>query len=111
MIKFDWKIDEIAVLYETPLLELIFNANQMHRTYHNIGEIQVCYLISIKTGGCPEDFDILPMDKSRGFTANFGKFTNDNAIRLSRGSYSYSRLQLSKACMDTNPKRSLSCLS
>jgi biotin synthase len=51
----DWTRDQILALYHSPLMDLVFRAAQVHRAYHDPAEIQVCKLISIKTGGCPED--------------------------------------------------------
>jgi biotin synthase len=46
---------EIKELYDTPVMELVFQAAVVHRAHHQPDEVQVCKLISIKTGGCPED--------------------------------------------------------
>ncbi|MDZ7960818.1 MAG: biotin synthase BioB [Aulosira sp. DedQUE10] len=54
-IRYDWQEAEIQAIYNTPLLELIYQAASVHRQYHDPSKIQVCKLISIKTGGCPED--------------------------------------------------------
>jgi biotin synthase len=54
-IRHDWSLDEIRELFHTPLMELIFRAAAMHRRFHDPAEVQVCKLISIKTGACPED--------------------------------------------------------
>jgi biotin synthase len=54
-IRHDWSIQEIRSLFAEPLLELVFRAAGIHRQYHDPAEVQVCKLISIKTGGCPED--------------------------------------------------------
>ncbi|MEH2389649.1 MAG: biotin synthase BioB, partial [Nostoc sp.] len=54
-IRYDWQEIEIQAIYNTPLLELIYQAASVHRQYHDSTKIQVCKLISIKTGGCPED--------------------------------------------------------
>ncbi|WYL95696.1 MAG: biotin synthase BioB [Gloeotrichia echinulata IR180] len=54
-IRYDWQKTEIQAIYNTPLLELIYQAASAHRQYHDPKQIQVCKLISIKTGGCPED--------------------------------------------------------
>lgn len=54
-IRYDWQETEIRAIYDTPLLELIYQAASVHRQYHNPKHIQVCKLISIKTGACPED--------------------------------------------------------
>jgi len=54
-IRNDWTIDALQELYALPLLELISKSNRVHAQYHTVSEIQVGSLISIKTGGCPED--------------------------------------------------------
>ncbi|BAB73620.1 biotin synthase BioB [Anabaena sp. FACHB-709] len=54
-IRYDWHKAEIRAVYDTPLLELIYQAASVHRQFHNPKQIQVCKLISIKTGACPED--------------------------------------------------------
>lgn len=54
-IRHDWTFDQLKNFYELPLLELISKSNRIHSQFHQPGEIQVCSLISIKTGGCPED--------------------------------------------------------
>jgi biotin synthase len=51
----DWTHDEIAELFDLPFTELVFRAAEVHRTHHRAGEVQLCTLLSIKTGGCPED--------------------------------------------------------
>ncbi len=56
----DWTQDEIRAIYDTPLLELIYNAATLHRKYHVGDEIQICSLINIKVGGCPEDCKYCP---------------------------------------------------
>jgi len=59
-IRNDWSIAEIKEIYEKPLLELVFEAAQVHRKYHTPSEVQVCTLLSVKTGGCPEDCAYCP---------------------------------------------------
>lgn len=54
-IRYDWTIEELQELYAMSLLELIAKANLLHNQFHKPCEVQVCSLISIKTGGCPED--------------------------------------------------------
>jgi biotin synthase len=54
-IRYDWQKAEIQAIYNTPFLELIYQAASVHRQYHDPTKIQVCKLISIKTGACPED--------------------------------------------------------
>ncbi len=51
----DWTRAEIAALFDLPFDELMFRAQGVHRAHHAAGEVQLCTLLSIKTGGCPED--------------------------------------------------------
>ncbi|MDB5724722.1 MAG: bioB [Novosphingobium sp.] len=51
----DWTRDEIAALFALPFTELVFQAADIHRANHAVGVVQLCTLLSIKTGGCPED--------------------------------------------------------
>ncbi len=51
----DWTRDEIAALFDLPFPDLVFRAQSVHRAHHAPDEVQLCTLLSIKTGGCPED--------------------------------------------------------
>lgn len=55
MIRTDWTREEIAELFDLPFHELMWRAQAVHRENHAAGEVQLCTLLSIKTGGCPED--------------------------------------------------------
>ncbi len=59
-LRYDWTVAEIEVLLTLPLPELIFRAQSVHRAHHPPDEIQGCALLSIKTGGCPEDCAYCP---------------------------------------------------
>jgi biotin synthase len=60
VMRHDWTLEEIKEIFHSPLLELVFRAATIHRKYNNTGEVQVCTLLSIKTGGCPEDCAYCP---------------------------------------------------
>src|SRR5450432_2542284 len=60
MIRKNWTIEEIQEIYELPLLELVYRAANVHRKYNNTAEVQVCTLLSVKTGGCSEDCAYCP---------------------------------------------------
>jgi biotin synthase len=53
-------VDEIKEIYNMPLLELIYKAATVHREFQDTGEVQVCTLLSVKTGGCSEDCAYCP---------------------------------------------------
>ena len=55
MTRNDWTRAEIAELFNLPFTELVLRAADVHRHHHAAGEVQLCTLLSIKTGGCPED--------------------------------------------------------
>ena len=60
MLRNNWTFSEIETIYNKPLLELIYEAATVHRTYNETGEVQVCTLLSVKTGGCSEDCSYCP---------------------------------------------------
>ena len=60
MIRNNWTREEITEIYNTPILELIYRAATVHREHHNPQEVQVCTLLSVKTGGCAEDCSYCP---------------------------------------------------
>ena len=59
-LRHDWTKEEILEIYNRPLLDLVYEAATIHRKYHNPNEVQVSTLLSIKTGGCPEDCAYCP---------------------------------------------------
>ncbi|MCC9134967.1 biotin synthase BioB [Pontibacter silvestris] len=59
-IRNDWSLEEIKAIYNKPVLELIVEAANIHKQYQATGEVQVCTLLSVKTGGCPEDCAYCP---------------------------------------------------
>jgi biotin synthase len=56
----DWKREEVEGIYRLALPELIFRAQTVHRQWHAPDRVQTCQLLSIKTGGCPEDCGYCP---------------------------------------------------
>lgn len=60
MIRHDWTIAEIEEVYRAPLVGLLFRAQQVAREFHRPDQVQTCHLVSIKTGGCPEDCAYCP---------------------------------------------------
>lgn len=59
-IRNDWTKEEIKEIYNRPILELIYEGATIHREHNEPSEVQVCTLLSIKTGGCPEDCAYCP---------------------------------------------------
>jgi biotin synthase len=59
-IRNDWTREEIASIYNQPVLNLMYEAATVHRMFHDPQEVQVCTLLSVKTGGCPEDCAYCP---------------------------------------------------
>lgn len=59
-IRNNWTKSEIEAIYNQPVLELVYQAATVHRQYHEANEVQVCTLLSVKTGGCPEDCAYCP---------------------------------------------------
>jgi biotin synthase len=59
-LRHNWTLAEIESIYASPLPDLVFRAQSTHRQYHAANEVQGCVLLSIKTGGCPEDCAYCP---------------------------------------------------
>ncbi len=59
-VRHDWSVDEIVAIHDQPLLDLVAEANAIHRRYHDPSDVQKASLLSIKTGGCPEDCAYCP---------------------------------------------------
>jgi biotin synthase len=67
----DWARDEVRAIYNKRLPDLIFEAQGVHRQYFQPDEVQLCQLLSIKTGGCPEDCAYCP--QSAHYETGVGK--------------------------------------
>ena len=59
-LRYDWTRDSVREIYHRPFLDLLFAAQQTHRKFHDPARLQLCRLLSIKTGGCPEDCGYCP---------------------------------------------------
>lgn len=60
VVRHDWTIAQAREIHDLPLLELIDRARSVHRLHHPDNEVQLCTLLSVKTGGCPEDCSYCP---------------------------------------------------
>ena len=60
LLRHDWALPEVRALYDQPLLDLLFAAQRTHRRVFGSHQVQLCSLLSIKTGGCPEDCAYCP---------------------------------------------------
>jgi biotin synthase len=59
-IRHNWTAEEARAIYDMPFLDLVYQAASVHRCHHDPQEVQVCTLLSVKTGGCPEDCSYCP---------------------------------------------------
>jgi len=59
-LRYDWKVPEVRAIHDLPLMDLVFRAQGVHRSVFKEQEVQLCSLLSIKTGGCPEDCGYCP---------------------------------------------------
>jgi biotin synthase len=60
VVRHDWKHPEVRAIHDLPLLELVYRAQTVHRAVFGEPKVQLCSLLSIKTGGCPEDCAYCP---------------------------------------------------
>jgi biotin synthase len=72
----DWQPEEVRQLHAKPFVDLLFEAQSVHRTHHHAGKVQLSQLLSIKTGGCAEDCAYCPQ------SAKFAEATGIEATKL-----------------------------
>ncbi|WP_036257880.1 biotin synthase BioB [Methylocapsa aurea] len=65
-VRHDWTLSEIIAIHDSPLLDLIARANRVHREFQDVNDVQKASLLSIKTGGCPEDCGYCPQSAHHG---------------------------------------------
>jgi biotin synthase len=70
-IRHNWQVQELETLFALPFTDLLFKAASVHRSYFDPNEVQVSTLLSIKTGGCPEDCKYCP--QSAHYNTGLGK--------------------------------------
>ena len=76
----DWTREEIAALFDLPFLDLMWRAQATHRRWHAAGEVQLCTLLSVKTGGCPEDCGYCSQSVHHKSGLNAGKLMDVTAV-------------------------------
>jgi biotin synthase len=59
-VRYDWSVAEIRAIHDAPLLELLHRAQSVHREFHPKNQVQLCTLLSVKTGACQEDCAYCP---------------------------------------------------
>ena len=60
MLRHDWTLDEVLALHDLPITDLLLRAQTVHREHHSPDAVQLCTLLSVKTGGCSEDCGYCP---------------------------------------------------
>jgi biotin synthase len=79
-IRHNWTQEELLEIHNSPLFELIYRAMNIHQKFRDPSKIQVCSLISIKTGGCPEDCHYCPQAARYHTDVKATGFINEEAI-------------------------------
>jgi biotin synthase len=76
----NWTLDEVRSLHDLPLTELVFRAQGVHREHHRPDTVQLCTLLSIKTGGCPEDCGYCPQSARHEKKMNAEKLMDVDSV-------------------------------
>src|SRR5215470_5487191 len=80
IVRHDWTRDEIARLFALPFADLIFRAQTVHRQHFSANEVQISTLLSIKTGGCPEDCGYCSQSASHETGLKASKLMDRNVV-------------------------------
>jgi len=75
-----WSVDQVEALFELPFNDLLFRAQRMHRENFDANEVQLSTLLSIKTGGCPEDCGYCPQSVHYDTGVEAGKLMERDAV-------------------------------
>ncbi len=83
-IRHDWQHDELQALFDLPFPELLFRAAAVHREHFDPAQVQVSTLLSVKTGGCPEDCAYCPQAQRYSTGVNAQKLMETDAVLAKR---------------------------
>ncbi len=75
-----WSVEAVEALFALPFNDLLFRAQQVHREHHDANEVQLATLLSIKTGGCPEDCAYCPQSVHYDTGVEAGKLMEVGAV-------------------------------
>lgn len=81
MIRNNWTLEQVKDIYNLPLVDLMAEANKVHREYHNPRELQISTLINIKSGGCPEDCAYCPQAARYSTSVNTTGLMSVNEVK------------------------------
>ena len=91
-VRHDWTFEEIVAIHSLPLLDLLWQAQAIHRATQPSNEVQGCVLLNIKTGGCPEDCAYCPQSAHyHTGVARPSSFSVDEAIAAARRARAHGR--------------------
>ncbi|KAI9203840.1 biotin synthase [Polychytrium aggregatum] len=81
----DWTKTEIKQIYDSPIMDLLYHGQNVHRKHHGAREVQQCTLLSIKTGGCSEDCSYCPQSSKHDTAVKASKLmTEDSVLQAAR---------------------------
>ena len=80
-VKKKWGLDELETIYDSPFNDLIWNSHNIHRKYHDPNAVQISTLMSIKTGGCPEDCKYCSQSIKYDTSLSLEKFLSVDEVR------------------------------
>lgn len=80
VIRHDWRAEELHALFDLPLPELLFRAASVHREHFDPARVQISTLLSVKTGGCPEDCAYCPQAQRHATGVQASKLMETEAV-------------------------------
>ncbi|KAJ1979154.1 biotin synthase [Dimargaris xerosporica] len=80
VVRHDWTRNEIAAIYDAPIMDLLYYGAKVHRENHPPRAVQQCTLLSIKTGGCAEDCKYCPQSSRYQTTVKAEKMLTEDTI-------------------------------
>ncbi|KAI9164588.1 biotin synthase [Blastocladiella emersonii ATCC 22665] len=79
-LRYNWTREEIAAIYNSPIMDLLFYGSYVHRHHHDPLAVQQCTLLSIKTGGCSEDCSYCPQSSKHSTSVKASKMLGEDEV-------------------------------
>ncbi|GAB5542504.1 MAG: biotin synthase BioB [Sandaracinaceae bacterium] len=79
-LRHDWSLEDVRAIHDLPLTDLLHRAQTVHRAHHQPDAVQLCTLLSVKTGGCPEDCDYCPQSSHHDTEVDPEKMMSVNEV-------------------------------
>ena len=100
-----YSVSDVRAIHDLPLPELVLRAQQIHRQHHDPNQVQLCSLLSVKTGGCPEDCSYCPQSSRYDTGAKLEKMLSvEEVVAMARRAQAAGATRFCMGSAGRNPR-------